>query len=109
MAGANQGEANPPPVSALRNGTAGGGLHRAAAALFRRASGGCPQSRGAGSRGEEGAFGQGPNRDRGGGRFRPLHGHRLRLTAAGIASTPPSPHHGGNRRKGTRSCPSCAT
>ena len=39
MAGADQGEADPPPVSALRNRAAGRGLHRAAAALFRRAGG----------------------------------------------------------------------
>ena len=45
MARADQGEADPPPVSALRNRIAGGGIHRAAAALFRRARGRRPQRR----------------------------------------------------------------
>ena len=53
--GADQGEADPPPVPALRHRTAGGGLHRAAAALFRRAGGRRAQPGGAGERGEDGA------------------------------------------------------
>ena len=55
MAGADQGQADPPPVPALRHRAAGRGLHRAAAALFRRARGRRPQRRGAGKRRDEGA------------------------------------------------------
>ena len=49
VAGADQGQADPPPVPALRHRAAGRGLHRAAAALLRRAGSRRPQRRGAGS------------------------------------------------------------
>ena len=57
--GADQGEADSPPVSALRHGIAGGGISRAAGALLRRAGRRRAQPRCARSGGEDGARRQG--------------------------------------------------
>jgi Thiamine pyrophosphate enzyme, N-terminal TPP binding domain/Thiamine pyrophosphate enzyme, central domain len=82
MACPHQGEADPPPVPALRHRPAGGGLPRAARALFRR-----PCARGTFRRCARRGSGGGarrrwPDGDRGGGRFRSLRGHGLRLGAS---------------------------
>jgi acetolactate synthase I/II/III large subunit len=77
----HQGQADPPPVPALRHRSAGGGLPRRARALFRRpgarrALRRCPRRGGDGS-----ARRRGPDGDRGRGRLGPLRGHGLRLIA----------------------------
>jgi len=79
VVGPHQGEADPPPVPALRHRPAGGGLPRAARALFRRPGARRAFRRRARRGGKGGARCRRPDGDRGGGRFGSLRGHGVRL------------------------------
>src|SRR5581483_11176809 len=97
MAGADQGQADPPPVPALRDRAPGRGLPRATGALFRRTSRWRARRSGTGSRRRQGVGRPRTDRDRSGGRFRALRRHGLRLTP--VARGPRSPHHAKSRGK----------
>src|SRR5947208_1880954 len=79
MARPDQGKADPPPVSALRHRAPSRGLYRTTAELLWRAGGRRPQRRRARKGCRRGTVSEGADGDRGGGRFRSLRQHGLRL------------------------------